>query len=103
MAGAMVAVAIAALAGAPMYMPTLLARAFFIALGITVGGIATPGTVHGMMTWPLSIVLIAVGMLITTVASSVYLISVHGWNGESAMFAAVIAELLTVVVMWDGW
>ena len=46
MAGAMVAVAIAALAGRPMQMPTLLARAFFIALGITVGGIATPDTVR---------------------------------------------------------
>jgi uncharacterized membrane protein AbrB (regulator of aidB expression) len=37
MAGAMVAVAVAALAGRPMHMPTLLARGFFIALGITVG------------------------------------------------------------------
>jgi membrane AbrB-like protein len=99
MAGAMVAVAIAALAGAPMYMPTLLARGFFIALGITVGGIATPETVHGMMTWPLSIVLIAIAMLVTTVAASFYLTAVHGWTAQTAMFAAVPGALSQVVVM----
>jgi uncharacterized membrane protein AbrB (regulator of aidB expression) len=60
MAGAMVAVACAALAGRPVLMPTLLARSFFIALGITVGSIATPETVRGMVTWPLNIVLIAI-------------------------------------------
>jgi membrane AbrB-like protein len=99
MAGAMVAVAIAALAGRPMLMPTLLARAFFIALGITVGGIATPDTVRGMMTWPLNIVLIAVAMLVTTVAASVYLTRVHGWSPQTAMFAAVPGALSQVVVM----
>jgi uncharacterized protein len=99
MAGAMVAVAVAALAGAPMYMPTLLARGFFIALGITVGGIANPETVHGMMTWPLSIVLIAIAMLVTTVAASFYLTAVHGWTAQTAMFAAVPGALSQVVVM----
>ena len=99
MAGAMVAVAIAALAGRPMQMPTLLARAFFIALGITVGGIATPDTVRGMMTWPLNIVLIAVAMLVTTVAAAAYLTRVHGWSPQTAMFAAVPGALSQVVVM----
>src|SRR6476646_5161017 len=99
MAGAMVAVAIAALAGRPMFMPTLLARVFFIALGITVGGIATPDTVRGMMTWPLNIVLIAVAMLVTTLAASVYLTRVHGWSAQTAMFAAVPGALSQVVVM----
>jgi membrane AbrB-like protein len=99
MAGAMVAVAAAALAGRPMYTPTLLARAFFIALGITVGGIATPETVHGMATWPLSIVLIAIAMMVTTVAASLYLIKVHGWTAQTAMFAAVPGALSQVVVM----
>ena len=99
MAGAMVAVAIAALAGRPMFMPTLLARVFFIALGITVGGIATPDTVRGMMTWPLNIALIAVAMLVTTLAASVYLTRVHGWSAQTAMFAAVPGALSQVVVM----
>ena len=99
MAGAMVAVAIAALAGPAMFMPTLLARVFFIALGITVGGIATPDTVRGMMTWPLNIVLIAVAMLVTTLAASVYLTRVHGWSAQTAMFAAVPGALSQVVVM----
>ena len=99
MAGAMVAVAIAALAGRPMYLPTQLARAFFIALGITVGGIASPDTVHGMLTWPLSIALLAVAMLVTTVVASFYLMRVHGWGPQTALFAAIPGALSQVVVM----
>src|SRR6516165_4074867 len=99
MAGAMVAVAAAALAGRPMHMPTMLARGFFIALGITVGGIATPETVHGMVTWPLNIVLIAIAMVVTTVAASLYLMTVHGWTAQTAVFAAVPGALSQVVVM----
>jgi uncharacterized membrane protein AbrB (regulator of aidB expression) len=52
-----------------------------------------------MMTWPLNIGLIAVAMLVTTLAASVYLTRVHGWSAQTAMFAAVPGALSQVVVM----
>ncbi len=52
-----------------------------------------------MATWPLSIVLIAVAMIVTTLAASLYLIKVHGWSAQTAMFAAVPGALSQVVVM----
>jgi uncharacterized protein len=99
MAGAMVAVAAAALAGRPMLMPSLLARAFFIALGVTVGGIASPETVRGMATWPLNILLLVVAMLVATVVAAFYLTRVHRFSPQTALFAAVPGALSQVVVM----
>ena len=70
MAGALVFVAVAALLGRPMHVPVLATRIFFTVLGVIVGGVATPETVRGMSTWPASIVLISIGMLVVTAGSA---------------------------------
>jgi uncharacterized protein len=67
--GSVLAVAIAALAGRPMRVPTWLARGCFLMIGILLGAIVTPETLHGMATWPLSIALLVVAtlaMIVTT-------------------------------------
>src|SRR5690606_17810903 len=46
--GSMAAVALAALAGRPTGMPSALARAFFLAIGISLGTVVTPETLQGM-------------------------------------------------------
>ncbi len=99
MAGSLVFVAIAALAGRDMHVPTAAARLFFIALGIVIGGVATPDTVRGMATWPLSIVVISIGMLAVTAAAAYYLKAVHGWDAQTALFAAVPGSLSQVSAM----
>ena len=38
-----------------MLVPTLLMRAIFILIGISLGAVVTPETLHGMATYPLSI------------------------------------------------
>jgi len=99
MAGSLVFVAIAALCGRQTHVPTGAARLFFIALGIIIGGVATPETVRGMTTWPLSIVIISVGMVTVTVAAAGYLKLVHGWDAQTALFAAVPGSLSQVSAM----
>lgn len=99
MAGSMIFVATAALCGREIYMPTLLARTCFIALGIIIGGVATPATVHGMATWPASIAFISVAMLAITLAGTAYFCVVHGWDRQTALFAAVPGALSQVAVM----
>jgi membrane AbrB-like protein len=99
MAGSLVFVAIAALSGRKIYMPASLARIFFIVLGIVIGGVATPETVQGMTTWPLSIVIIAVAMLVVTALGAAYLRMVHGWDAQTALFAAVPGALSQVSAM----
>ena len=54
--GSVLAVAVAALAGRPMQVPLSLARVCFVLIGMLLGAVVTPETLHGMATWPLSIV-----------------------------------------------
>lgn len=99
MAGSLVFVAFASLAGRNLHVPTFAARCFFIALGMIIGGVATPETVRGIATWPLSIVLICLAMLTVTVAAAAYLRLVHGWDTQTALFAAVPGSLSQVSAM----
>ena len=96
MAGALLCVAIAALFGRSMYVPPLMTRIFFIALGIIIGGVATPETMHGMATWPASILIICVAMIVITLAAAMYLQFVHGWDLQTALFASVPGALSQV-------
>jgi membrane AbrB-like protein len=99
MAGSLVSVAIVALCGRPVHVPRLPARLCFVVLGIVVGGVATPETVHGMSTWPASIVMICVAMLVVTGVATFYLRAVHGWDMQTALFAAVPGALSQVSAM----
>src|SRR5215470_2075705 len=67
LAGSMVFTAAAAFAGRPLGIPQNLARAFFIILGTSIGAVATPQTVAGMATWPLSIAAVVLAMGAVTV------------------------------------
>jgi hypothetical protein len=56
LAGAMVAVAAAALAGKiRTVMPKALTRIVFILLGLQIGGAVTPETIDTLSRWPLSV------------------------------------------------
>ena len=62
--GSVLAVAIAALFGRPMHVPLPLARACFLTIGILLGAIVTPETLHGIATWPLSVALLVVATVV---------------------------------------
>jgi uncharacterized membrane protein AbrB (regulator of aidB expression) len=60
LAGAMVAVALAALGGAiRTAMPKAMTRVVFILLGLQIGGAVTPETLETLSRWPSSIALLA--------------------------------------------
>jgi membrane AbrB-like protein len=99
LAGAMVFAAAAALAGRPIYVPTPLARAFFITLGISLGGVVTPETLRGMAAWPFSIFMVSVAMVAVTAATVSYLTRVHGWNTLTAIFAGTPGGLSQVMAL----
>ena len=89
LAGAMLFTAVAALLGRPISVPQPLARAFFIILGISIGGVVTPETVKGMATWPFSLFMVCVATGAATLGTVTYLSRVHGWNTITAIFAGV--------------
>ena len=72
-AGSMLAVAAAALAGRPMRVPPILARPCFVVVGILLGAIITPETLVGIATWPLSVAVLLVSATCMFTATACYL------------------------------
>ncbi len=99
LAGSMVFAAAAALAGRPIDVPRPLARVCSVVLGIAIGGVVTPETLRGMMTWPLSIAVVAISVAAATLATYAYLTRVHGWNTLTAIFASVPGGLAQVMTL----
>ncbi|CAL8979544.1 hypothetical protein RHODGE_RHODGE_04992 [Rhodoplanes serenus] len=98
LAGAMVATAAAALAGRPMGVPRPVARCFFVIVGLSLGSVVNPASLQGLATWPASIVAVVVAMGCVTLACTLYLRRIHGWDILTALFAAVPGALSQVLV-----
>ena len=88
LSGSILAVAGAAVAGRPMFIPTLLMRAIFILIGISLGAVVTPETLHGMAIYPLSIGVLLLAMIFISVSGAGYLRLVHNWGKVDAYLAA---------------
>ena len=99
LSGSIVVVAAAALAGRPLLMPALLTRGIFVLIGISLGAVVTPETLHGMATYPLSIAVLIVAMVIISIAGTAYLYVVHRWNVLSAYLASSPGGLSQVLVV----
>jgi membrane AbrB-like protein len=97
--GSVLAVAIAALAGRQMRVPTPVARVCFVLIGILLGAIVTPETLRGMATWPLSIAVLAVATIGMIAATTSYLRFVHGWDWASAFLGASPGAMAQVVAL----
>lgn len=97
--GAIVAVAIAALAGRPMAVPMRMARVIFVLIGISLGAVVTPETLHGVATYPLSVAVLVVATAIISYAGTVYLQAVHGWDRVSAYLGAAPGGMSQVVAV----
>ena len=72
-AGSMLAVAVAALAGRPMRVPLALARVCFVMVGMLLGTVVTPQTLRGIATWPLSVALLMVAVMTMLAGTAGYL------------------------------
>jgi membrane AbrB-like protein len=84
--GSVIAVAAAALAGRPLLIPVSLARVGYLLIGISLGAVITPRTLHGVVDWPISIALIAISTIVMTLATMSYLRWMHGWDAMSALY-----------------
>jgi len=99
LSGAILAVAGAALARRPMEIPVFLTRAIFVLIGISLGAVVTPETLHGMATYPLSIAVLIAAMAVISYAGGVYLRIVHGCDGVTAYLAAAPGGLSQVMAI----
>jgi membrane AbrB-like protein len=100
LAGAMVAVAGAALGGAiRTAMPKAITRVVFILLGLQIGGAVTPETMETLSRWPSSLVLLAVTMAVLVLAGVVFYERVFGWDRATSFFAVMPGALSLSLAM----
>lgn len=99
LAGAIVFVSIAALAGRPVMIPSWLARVTFVVMGISLGSAVTPETLASIRTWPASLVCLTLAMAALTAAVTYYLKWAHGWDVGSALLASFPGALSTVLML----
>ena len=100
LAGAMVAVAGAALAGTiRTVMPKYITRIVFILLGLQIGGAVTPETIDTLARWPASVAMLAATMAVLVVAGVVLYERVFGWNRATSFFAIMPGALSLALAM----
>ncbi len=99
LSGSILAVAGASLAGRPMQIPTLLMRAIFVLIGISLGAVVTPETLHGMATYPLSIAVLLLAMAFISIGGAGYLRLIHRWGKVDAYLAAAPGGMSQVLAL----
>lgn len=97
--GAMISVAIAALAGRGLAMPPWVVQTILMTLGVSLGSIVSPELLSGMARYPASIALLAAATFIATFGSSFYLQRVHGWDRTSAFLAGTPGALSQITML----
>ena len=97
--GSLLGVALAGLAGRPMVVPVPLSRVISVLVGISLGAVVTPDTLKGLVTFPLSVAVLAISTLCMVAATTSYLRVVHGWDPQSALLGASPGALAQVMVL----
>jgi len=99
LSGSILAVAGASLAGRPMLIPTLLMRGIFVLIGISLGAVVTPETLHGMATYPASIAVLILAMALISIGGAGYLRLIHRWGNVDAYLAAAPGGMSQVLAL----
>ncbi|HWK95607.1 MAG TPA: AbrB family transcriptional regulator [Pseudolabrys sp.] len=99
LSGSILVVAIAALAGRPMRVPTTMMRVLIVLIGISLGAMVTPETLRGMASYPVSIAVMLAATVIISASGTIYLRAVHGWDGLAAYLGSVPGGLSQVMAL----
>ena len=97
--GAMIAVAIAALAGRPLSLPSHVTQTLLVLLGISLGSVVSRQLIQHVGAYPLTIALLALATFCSTFGSSYYLQRVHGWDRTSAFLAGSPGALSQITIL----
>lgn|GEM_PF-59413 len=97
--GAMIAVAIAAIAGRPLAVPPVLTQSVLLLLGISLGSLVSRELLQHVGAYPLTISLLALATFFSTFGSSLYLQRLHGWDRTSALLAGSPGALSQIIML----
>ncbi|MBS0530664.1 MAG: AbrB family transcriptional regulator [Proteobacteria bacterium] len=97
--GAMIAVAIAAIAGRPLSIPPALTQSILLLLGISLGSLVSRELLQHVGAYPLTISLLALATFCSTFGSGFYLQRVHAWDRTSAFLAGSPGALSQIIML----
>jgi membrane AbrB-like protein len=97
LAGAMVAVLIACLCGVKVETPKAVTPAVMVLLGLSIGSSVDWETLELMRAWPASLAILAVTMLLVTVALQIFYRRAYGWDSRTSFFSSVPGALSNVI------
>ncbi len=87
--GAMVAVALAAIAGTAVEIPVSLRNVAFVVTGSFLGTSVSPDLVGELPRWPISLGVLIVNLMVLQWAAQTFLHRVCNWDRQTAFFAAI--------------
>jgi hypothetical protein len=99
LSGALVAVTIAALAGLAVHVPSPIATAMFLLIGIVMGSAVTPETLRLMLSWPISMAGLVVLVPAIVGAIMIYLNRVEGFDRPTSFFASIPGAMNYVMAL----
>ena len=99
LAGSMLAVALGALAKAPVDLPMPLRNIAFVVLGAIIGATMDKRTLQSLPEWPIPLAVLMIGLVLLMTLVPYYLQRIHGFDRGTARMCAVPGALGVVVVM----
>ncbi len=87
--GSMVAVAVAAVAGTEVEIPTGLRNVAFVVTGSFLGSSVSPELISELPRWPISLAVLIVNLMVLQWAAQTFLHRVCNWDRQTAFFAAI--------------
>jgi uncharacterized membrane protein AbrB (regulator of aidB expression) len=85
--GAMLAVTLMTVFGLAARIEGPLRTIAMVASGVTLGAAVTPATLAGIATYPGSLAIMTVGVVVTTIAGTAFLCVFAGWSRATALLA----------------
>jgi len=99
LSGAAIAATLWGLSGFAVPMPRALADAAMLVSGAAMGAAVTPAAIAAMGRYPGSLLLLVVGVLAISLASTLWLTRISGWRKADAVLASVPGALSTVLAV----
>ncbi|HEV2560036.1 MAG TPA: AbrB family transcriptional regulator [Microvirga sp.] len=99
LSGSVVAVVVWGALGQGEPLPRALADAAMLISGATMGAAVTPEAIAAMARYPVSLLLLAVGVVAISLASMAWLVRVSHWRRDDAVLASVPGALSTVMAV----
>ena len=88
LSGSMAAVALLTIPGKATSIGTPIRTLAMILSGISIGAAVTPETLRGVVTYPLSLLMMTISSFAATIASTLLLMRLCGWNKATSLLAS---------------